>query len=136
MIRTKDLLIFQLIIWSIFTVLDWIEETFSVEIWIEVCFGFPIIIGILYFIIRKNNRQIKQIAILLLKWFLIAISVTFIITALVINRKWIIPQNKRFLDGLEYTVFGSFLLTIPIAFVLIGEFIIWIFKKSRTYSKK
>lgn len=136
MIKIKDLLIVQFITWSIFMVLDWIEELFSVEFWIEVCFGFPLIIGILYFIIRKNNRQIKQIAILLLKWFSITISVTFIITALVINRKWIIPQNKRFLDGLEYTVFGSFLLTIPIAIVLIGEFIIRIFKKNHTKLKE
>lgn len=53
MIKIRDLLIVQLIAWTIFILFDWIEETFSVEFWMEICFGLPIIIGILYFIKRK-----------------------------------------------------------------------------------
>lgn len=139
MIKIRDLLIVQLIAWTIFILFDWIEETFSVEFWMEICFGLSIIIGILYFIKRKLEwstqkqltfrKKLKQFGILILSWVLITIPVIFIITALVINNKWVILQHRRFLDGLEYTVFGIFLLIIPTVILLIGELLIWILKK-------
>lgn len=102
-------------------------------------FGLPIIIGILYFIKRKLEwstqkqltfrKKLKQFGILILSWVLITIPVIFIITAMVINNKWFILQHRRFLDGLEYTVFGIFLLIIPTVILLIGELSIWILKK-------
>lgn len=36
MIKLRDLLIVQLITWTIFPLFDWIEETFSVEFWMEI----------------------------------------------------------------------------------------------------
>lgn len=145
MIKIRDLLIVQLIAWTIFILFDWIEETFSVEFWMEICFGLPIIIGLLYFIKRKLEwsiqkqltfrKKLKQFGILILSWVLITIPVIFIITALVINNNWIISQHRRFLDGLEYTVFGIFLLIIPTVILLIGEFLIWV-KKIKMFHVK
>lgn len=148
MIKIKYLLLAQLLAWVGFMTVDFLEEFFYIDLQLEACFCFPIIIGIVYFMKRKSIRKerykelpvwkkLVQFIIVVLEWCFITASITTIITFLVFNETWIIPQGRGFLNGVEYPVYGFFLWSIPTLFVLMGELIIWVYNKCKaSYLKK
>lgn len=147
MIKIKYLLLTQFIAWIGLTMIDFLEEFFLIDLQFEACLFFPIIVGIFYFIKRKfiwkeKYRQLPiwkimiRVLIFVLEWCFITVSVSTIITILVFNEIWIIPQGMDYFNGMEYPVYGFFLCIIPIVLILIGEIVIWFFGKCRTYLNK
>lgn len=147
MIKIRYLLFTQLIAWVGFIAIDFLEEFFFIDLQFEACLFFPIIVGMFYFMKRKFiwKEQYRQLPIwkivirfiiFALEWCFITVSVTTIITIFVFNEVWIIPQGIGFLNGMEYPVWGFFLWSIPTVLVLIGEIVIWVFGKCRTYLNK
>ena len=107
--KTKYLYIAQFLAWVGFTAIDYIEnktsyyidKVISINLKDVICFGIPIILGILYFITKKSlwssekrrplKKQIKRLARLIGIWVLVTIISTITISALVCNDVWIVP---------------------------------------------
>lgn len=117
MIKLKDLLIVQVIVWIGFTIVDWIEEIYAIHSEMEMCSVFSTIVVILYFIKRKlnwSNRQermpigkrMKRFGVISLRWLLLTVSTAIIITILAFDNKWIVSQDQvgleHILNGVEY----------------------------------
>lgn len=147
MIKTRYLLFIQLIAWTGFMLVDLLEELYSIDFLMEVFLFLPFMIAVLYFIKRKSIwtqeqqqqsiwKIILQFVITAIKWLVVTAIITTIITMLLYYNKWIIPQDSEPLNGLEYTIYGIALCKIPIDLILIGEFLIWIFKKCRAYLQR
>ncbi|MDE7267295.1 MAG: hypothetical protein K2N89_07515, partial [Lachnospiraceae bacterium] len=105
-------------------------------------FGIPIILAVFYFIGKNHygiskrrplKKQIKRLARLIGIWLLITIISTIVISALVLNDVWIVPQYG--FDALYYPVLGYLLFFIPTGLVLIGELMILIVVKCSSYWK-
>lgn len=144
MIKTRYLLFIQLIAWTGFMLVDLLEELYSINFLNEVFLFLPFMTAVLYFIKRKSIwtqeqqqqsiwKIILQFVITAIKWLVVTALITTIITMLLYNNIWIIPQDSEPLNGFEYTLYGFALWNIPINLILIGEFLIWIFKKCRAY---
>ena len=147
--KTKYLYIAQFFAWAVFTAIDYIEDktsyyidkVTSINLKNVICFGIPIILGILYFIRKKSlwnsekrrplKKQMKRLARWIGIWVLITIISTITISALVCNDVWIVPQYG--FDALYYPLLGYLLFFIPIGFVIIGEFLILITVKCSSY---
>lgn len=148
--KIKDLFFIQFIAWVIFTVVDFIKETIDIDFQVETCYAVSIMLVVLYFIRRKFlwngekrrpvKKQIKQLALLIAKWSFITIISTIVISVLVLNDFWIVSQHTdllNLLNGLEYTIFGyDYLLIVPIVFILIGEFLLFLVVKCISYFRK
>ena len=129
---------FQLILWVLFIISDFIEEITNKSIFSVVCFFmvylFLIISSILYFNLEKkiNIPKLKLFFITNIIWVLESLIIGLNIWDLVNFNKWIILQDRSGimnLNGLEYFIFIWALIMVPILVILIVK----IFKK--IYSK-
>lgn len=141
--KIKYLLIAQFLAWAAFTVVDFIEERTSIDVQLlqGICLcTTPIIIAVLYFIKKEKGQplkqQIKRLAIWVVIWSFLTIVSTSIIFTLVFYDMWIVPQLGYMFDGLEYAIFGVFLLFIPIELILVGEFLTLMVIKCSAYLRK
>lgn len=150
--KTKYLYIAQFLAWAGFTFVDFIGRKTSIDNYFKkitsinlkeaICFGIPIILAVFYFIgktyygISKRQplkKQLKRLARLIGIWLLITIISTIVISALVCNDVWIVPQYG--FDALYYPILGYLLLFIPTGFVLVGEILILIIVKCNAHCK-
>ena len=101
--KTKYLYIAQFLAWVGFTAIDYIEnktsyyidKVTSINLKDVICFGIPIILGILYFIRKKSlwnsekrrplKKQMKRLARLIGIWVLVTIVSTIALSTLVCN---------------------------------------------------
>ncbi|MBD5451297.1 MAG: hypothetical protein HDR25_01520 [Lachnospiraceae bacterium] len=149
--KTKYLYIAQFLAWMGFTAIDYIEnktsyyidKVISINLKDVICFGIPIILGILYFIKKKSlwssekrrpiKKQIKRLARLIGIWVLVTVISTITLSALVCNDVWIVPQYG--FDVFYYPALGYLLLFVPTGIILIGELLILIAVKCSSYWK-
>lgn len=137
-------LIAQIICWSIMTLSDYMEETYNDSYNLVVVFAVPLICVALYIIFRRwiyddQMVRLKDVAIICVTWLICGLILGFLISALVTNEMWIVPQAtgglEHLLNGIEYMMFAMTLAGIPFVAVVLIESVVGIVKVIRGKSK-
>lgn len=120
----KFVTIAQLIAWTLFTISEYIEETFSNSVPVVLAnLIIPSAAAILYLIFKGmvHNSKIAWWAntlYVLGVWFVETYLMTVLIMTLLLNDKWIVHQKRggweNFQNGFEYNFFSFFLGYVPI----------------------
>lgn len=133
-------LIAQIICWGMMTLSDYMEETYNDSYNVAVVFAVPLICVILYIIFRKwiyDNQivRLKGVAIICAAWMICGLIMGFLISVLVTNEMWIVPQAtggwEHLLNGIEYMMFAITLAGIPFVAVVLIESVVGIVKVVR-----
>lgn len=137
----KYSILINFISWGIFTFFDFLDEHYIEYSGYNGIFIFamPVIIGILYFVLRfkgiVNNVGIKKRIINFLIWILTSGVISSYISFLALGNSWIVHQNtggwENFLNGIEYPFFGFLLIVITLVLFIISDIICFIIYRKR-----
>lgn len=119
----------QLIAWTLLTLGDYIEETFSSDVLLSLALlVIPPAIAILYLIFKGtiHNSEIPgwvNTLYILGMWIVETFIMRVLTIALVTHDRWIVHQEtdgwENFLNGFEYLLFAFLLRTVPIIIIFL-----------------
>lgn len=130
----------QLLVWALFFLSDFIEETYPAYYGLAIIAAviLPFIMPVLYLIFQKriHDRAVtkwENTAAVLCSWTIGNILMIRILVPLLGKNHWLIQQRTGswdyFLNGIEYYIFLFLNIVLPFLIVGVWNLIVWIIKK-------
>lgn len=127
----------QLLMWTLFSFCDYIDETKRSDIAMIFAIIFPIFLAVIYLIFENklcNNHvfsKVKNTIFFIGIWCIETVLVGIAIWKMIDLDIWIIHQPtggwENFLNGIEYPIMGITAIAIPIILIVIWKVVSYIY---------